>query len=54
MTSEVESVLKNNITLYDIFNAIFPCGSITGAPKISTMKIIDDIEKGERNVYCGA
>ena len=54
MTSEVESVLKNNITLYDIFNAIFPCGSITGAPKISTMKIIDDIEKGKRNVYCGA
>lgn len=54
MTSEVESVLKNNITLYDIFNAIFPCGSITGAPKISTMKIIDDVEKGNRNVYCGA
>ena len=54
MTSEVESVLKNNTTLYDIFEAIFPCGSITGAPKISTMRIIDNVESGKRNIYCGA
>lgn len=54
MTSEVESTLKNNTTLYEIFDAIFPCGSITGAPKISTMNIIDNVELGERNVYCGA
>ena len=54
MTSEVESTLKNNTTLYEIFEAIFPCGSITGAPKISTMNIIDNVELGKRNVYCGA
>ena len=54
MTSEVTSTLKDDITLYDIFKAIFPCGSITGAPKISTMNIIDNVEVGNRNVYCGA
>lgn len=54
MTSEVTSTIKNNTTLYDIFKAIFPCGSITGAPKISTMSIIDNVEVGKRNVYCGA
>ncbi len=54
MTSEVEAELKDDTTLYDIFDAIFPCGSITGAPKISTMKIIDDVEIGKRNIYCGA
>lgn len=54
MTSEVISELKQNTTLYEIFEAIFPCGSITGAPKISTMNIIDSVEKGKRNVYCGA
>ena len=36
MTSEISSELEENITLYDIFKAIFPCGSITGAPKVST------------------
>lgn len=54
MTSQIEADLKENTSLYDIFQAIFPCGSITGAPKISTMKIIDKIEKGRRNIYCGA
>lgn len=54
MTSEVSAELDENVTLYDIFEAIFPCGSITGAPKISTMEIIDSVEKGKRDVYCGA
>lgn len=54
MTSEITAELEDNVTLYDIFNAIYPCGSITGAPKINTMKIIDEIEVGKRNVYCGA
>lgn len=54
MTSEIESILNKDTTLYEIFDAIFPCGSITGAPKISTMNIIDKVEKGKRNVYCGA
>ena len=54
MTSTVCAELRQDVTLYDIFEAIFPCGSITGAPKISTMKIIDKVETGKRNIYCGA
>lgn len=54
MTSQIEADLKDNVTLFDIFKAIFPCGSITGAPKISTMKVISDVEKGSRGIYCGA
>ena len=54
MTSQIEADLRENIALYDIFKAIFPCGSITGAPKISTMQIIEQVEKGDRNIYCGA
>lgn len=54
MTSEVSAELRDNIGLYDIFKAIFPCGSITGAPKISTMKVIEETEDFPREVYCGA
>lgn len=57
MTSEITAELEENTTLFDIFKAIFPCGSITGAPKINTMEIIDKLEGvnvGNRNVYCGA
>lgn len=54
MTSQIEADLKENTTLFDIFKAIFPCGSIAGAPKISTMRIIDKVEKGSRDIYCGA
>ena len=54
MTSEISSELEENVTLYDIFKAIFPCGSITGAPKVSTMRVIDELEPLPRNIYCGA
>lgn len=54
MTSEISAELEENITLFEIFNAIFPCGSITGAPKISTMEIINKLEIGLRGIYCGA
>ena len=54
MTSQIEADLRDDIKLYDIFRAIFPCGSITGAPKVSTMHIIDRVEKGNRGIYCGA
>lgn len=54
MTSQVESRLRDNINLYDIFEALFPCGSISGAPKISTMELISKLERHERGVYCGA
>lgn len=54
MTSQIEADILNNTSLFEIFKAIFPCGSITGAPKISTMNIIQNVEKGSRDVYCGA
>ncbi|HSP88905.1 MAG TPA: chorismate-binding protein, partial [Ignavibacteriaceae bacterium] len=54
MTSEVESVLREEILFSDIIKNIFPCGSVTGAPKMSTMKIINEIEKEERGIYTGA
>mgnify|MGYP004555352369 FL=1 len=54
MTSEISGELEKDITLCDIFKAIFPCGSITGAPKISTMRVIEELEPCNRDIYCGA
>ena len=54
MTSEVSAELLDGLTLYELFEALFPCGSITGAPKVNTMQIIEDLEVGKRDVYCGA
>lgn len=54
MISTIEADLHDEVTLLDVFKAVFPCGSITGAPKISTMQLIDKLEYGERGIYCGA
>nr|WP_106780267.1 aminodeoxychorismate synthase component I [Lysinibacillus timonensis] len=54
MTSTITATIPANTSILDIFKALFPCGSITGAPKISTMNIITDLEKTPREVYCGA
>lgn len=54
MTSTITAKVATNTQLIDIFKALFPCGSITGAPKISTMNIIADLETAPREVYCGA
>ncbi len=57
MTSTVEGELKWDKGLFDVkevFRAIFPCGSVTGAPKIRTMEIIGELEQHPRGVYCGA
>lgn len=54
MTSTISAKVAENTTLEDIFKALFPCGSITGAPKVSTMNIIADLESEPREVYCGA
>lgn len=53
MTSEIRAKLKSTGTIVDIFRALFPCGSITGAPKARTMEIIRDLESSPRGVYCG-
>lgn len=53
MTSTIESRLRPEVDLVQTFRALFPCGSITGAPKISTMEIIHKTEKAPRGVYCG-
>lgn len=54
MISQVSAILRSDINLRKIFEAIFPCGSITGAPKVSTMRVIKELEKYSRGVYCGA
>ncbi|MGE5558548.1 MAG: aminodeoxychorismate synthase component I [Bacillota bacterium] len=54
MTSTVEGVLPENADYYGIFRALFPCGSVTGAPKIRAMQIIKELEKTPRGVYTGA
>jgi len=54
MTSTVQATLKKEIGITDVFSALFPCGSVTGAPKRRTMEIIDNLESDPREVYCGA
>lgn len=54
MTSGVRAVLKDDITIDDVLRAIFPPGSITGAPKIRAMELISALETDPRGVYCGA
>lgn len=54
MTSTVRAQLRADVTWIDLLEAIFPCGSITGAPKRSTMQIIGDIEPSARGIYTGA
>ncbi len=54
MTSEIEAQARPDVGLYHLFAALFPSGSVTGAPKAATMGIIAALEQVPRNVYCGA
>ena len=54
MTSTVSAALPPATALADLFTALFPCGSVTGAPKISAMHHIAALECSPRQVYCGA
>ncbi|MDW7773325.1 MAG: aminodeoxychorismate synthase component I [Desulfobulbaceae bacterium] len=56
MTSTIDGVpaVRGNPQFDEIVEALFPCGSVTGAPKIRTMEIIHELEKEQRGVYCGA
>ena len=53
MTSMVTGQLESEMKLINILTALFPCGSITGAPKLSTMKYIEQLESSPRSIYCG-
>ena len=54
LTSTIKAELDETTTILNWFQALFPCGSITGAPKISTMNYIAELEQTPREVYCGA
>jgi para-aminobenzoate synthetase / 4-amino-4-deoxychorismate lyase len=54
MTSDVSARTRADTTLADVFGALFPCGSVTGAPKVGAMQMIRVQEAGPRGVYCGA
>jgi len=54
MTSTITAQLRDDATLDEIFAAIYPCGSITGAPKRRTMEIIRELEPDARGIYTGA
>ena len=54
LVSEVHCETRDDVKLVDVFAAMFPCGSVTGAPKQSAMSIIASLEVAERGVYCGA
>jgi para-aminobenzoate synthetase / 4-amino-4-deoxychorismate lyase len=54
MTSDVTARVRHGVGLVDIFRALFPCGSVTGAPKLRAMHWIRELEAGPRGIYCGA
>ncbi|QNP47862.1 chorismate-binding protein [Diaphorobacter aerolatus] len=54
MTSDVVARTREHTRLVDVFAALFPCGSVTGAPKVQAMRLIAELEGRARGVYCGA
>lgn len=54
MTSDVQARTRPGTRLADVFAALFPCGSVTGAPKVAAMRMIRALEPDARGVYCGA
>jgi len=54
MISRIRAKLRPHVSIRDIFDALFPCGSVTGAPKISAMTILHELESAPRDAYCGA
>ena len=54
MTSTVQARLRTDVGMPELLRAVFPCGSITGAPKHHTMQLIADLENTPRGLYCGA
>jgi para-aminobenzoate synthetase/4-amino-4-deoxychorismate lyase len=54
MVTDVHADTRPGCSLVDVFTALFPCGSVTGAPKVQAMRLICELEDSDRAVYCGA
>ncbi len=54
MTSDVRATLRDGVGLAEALSALFPCGSVTGAPKVRTMQLLRGLEPHPRGLYCGA
>lgn len=54
MTSTITALTRPEVELEDVFEALFPCGSVTGAPKLMAMDVIASLEASPRGAYCGA
>jgi para-aminobenzoate synthetase/4-amino-4-deoxychorismate lyase len=54
MSTEIDALLRPDVTLYELFASLFPSGSIVGAPKLRTMQILRELEGRERGVYTGS
>jgi anthranilate/para-aminobenzoate synthase component I len=53
MVSKVRGELAPETSLAQMFDAAFPCGSVTGAPKIAAMRFLQELESSPRGAYCG-
>jgi anthranilate synthase component 1 len=54
IVSNVEGKLNNNLTAMDVLKATFPAGTVSGAPKVRAMEIINELEPTKRGIYAGA
>ena len=54
IVSNVEATLKNGLSALDVLRATFPAGTVSGAPKVRAMEIIDELEPVKRGIYAGA
>ncbi len=54
MTSHIQARVRQDVDLQQLLQALFPCGSISGAPKLASMQKIRELERHQRGIYCGA
>ena len=54
LTSTISCEVPADLSITDLFAGVFPCGSVTGAPKVRTMQIISALEKEKRGIYTGS
>lgn len=54
MTSSIAGFKRKELSVWDVLKQLFPCGSVTGAPKVESMKVIGELEDQPRGIYTGA